>query len=197
MVERRVGLRHAGQWHDSPSFRSEHIMTDTIQPVHAKTHHFRGLRSRHREEPLSPDMKRFDIFLVDTGWNSAVAKMVRSQLPILYEYQKQDTLYILTPEQSVQMLKKAPEAIGHDPIIVVYDLYVEHPGEATNYRGFRLNLGLIRNPEQALARLKEFLRFVACHRTARCLQSEIRRELHREGFRGMVKILREASTELL
>jgi hypothetical protein len=155
------------------------------------------LRSRAPEGALSPDMKRFDIFLIDTGWNTGVSKLVRSHLPQLYEYQRQDTLYILTPEQSVELMRHAPEVIGRDPIVAVYDHYAVHDGTHGNYRGFRLNLGLIRHPEQALLRLQEFIRFLALHRTAHCLQGEVQHELHREGLKGMVKILREASTEFL
>ena len=55
----------------------------------------------------------------------------------------------------------------------------------------------MRNPEQALARLQEFIRFVASNRTAEHLDREVRRELHREGVEGMIKLLRETSTELL
>lgn len=155
------------------------------------------LRSRPISGPVPSGAKRFDIFLIDTGWNVGVSKLVRSHLPLLAEYQRQDSLYLLTPEQSVQLLRLAPEVIGHDPIVVVYDRY--RPGErrSRNYHGFRLNLGLIRRPEQALLRLQEFVRFVALHRTARCLEFEVLRELHREGLDGMVKILREASTEFL
>jgi hypothetical protein len=58
-------------------------------------------------------------------------------------------------------------------------------------------LGLLKHPEQALARLQEFLRFVAINRAAVSLDRAIRRELYREGFDGMIKILREASTEFL
>ena len=65
------------------------------------------------------------------------------------------------------------------------------------YHGFRLNLGLIRHPEQAMARLLEFVRFVAMHRCAEHLDREVRRELHREGIEGIVKILRETSVEML
>ena len=66
------------------------------------------------------------------------------------------------------------------------------------YRGFRLNLGLIKNPEQALARLQEFLRFVAINRErrpsadARCAASFIAK-----GSMALIKILRETSTELI
>jgi hypothetical protein len=155
------------------------------------------LRSRPMQGPISRDMKRFDIFLIDSGWNVKVSQLVRSHLPLMYEYQRQDSLYILTHEQSIQLLKLAPDAIGHDPIVAVYDRYATSTTKACNYRGFRLNLGLFRHPEQALSRLHDFIRFIALHRTARRLDREIRRELHREGVDGMVKILREASNEFL
>ncbi len=161
------------------------------------------LRPRVREEPLTPDTPRFHIFLIDTGWNAPVSKVLREHLPLFREYHPQDPIYMLTREQSVQILKKAPEHIGKDPIVVVYDIYKPKgvkTREKANYHGFRLNLGIIRHPEQALARLQEFLKFIAKNRTAECLSCEVERELHREGLSNMVQLLREAgeaSLELL
>jgi hypothetical protein len=146
------------------------------------------------------DMKRFHIFLIDTGWNVAVSKIVRSHLPLIYEYQSQDSLYLLTHAQSVELLKRAPELIGHDPTVVVYDLYAPSEGKHGNYRGFRLNLGRFKKADQALSRLQEFVRFINIHRTAVHLDAEVRRQLHREGLHGIVKILgefSETSLELL
>jgi hypothetical protein len=156
-----------------------------------------NLRTRGTTEPLTAEMKRFDIFLIDTGWNAPVSKIVRSRLRHLFEYQMQDSLYELTPEQSAEVLKQDPALIGCDPTIVVYDRYGCSRSDAGNYCGFRLNLGLIRNAEHALARLQEFIRFIAINRTAERLDREVRRELHREGIEGIVKILRETSVEML
>jgi hypothetical protein len=142
------------------------------------------LRAKGSAEALSQGMKRFDIFLIDTGWNRPISKVVRSHLRLLYEYQMKDTLY-------------DPRLIGCDPSIVVYDIYGSGKANAGTYRGFRLNLGLLRHPEQALIRLQEFIRFLAANRTAERLDREIRRELHREGVDGMIKLLRETSSELL
>jgi hypothetical protein len=122
---------------------------------------------------------------------------VRSHLSMIFSFAKQDAFYLLSPEQSIEILRRAPHLIGHDPILLVYDLYAPPSRKSRGYRGFRLNLGLIKHPEQALARLQEFLRFVAVNRTAVPLDRAIRGELYREGIDGMVKILREASTELL
>jgi hypothetical protein len=111
--------------------------------------------------------------------------------------EKYDTFYILSCEQSLELIKRAPHLIGHDPIILVYDLHAPANRKSRGYRGFRLNLGLIKHPGQALARLQEFLRFMAINRSSARLDKSIGRELYREGLDGMVKILREASTELL
>jgi hypothetical protein len=159
-----------------------------------------NLRSRPLDRPPGPGEKRFHVFLIDTGWNGPVSKAVRQHLPLIYQFQSQDSLYLLSHEQSVEILKRAPELIGHDPTILVYDLYGSGRKESRNYRGFRLNLGLMRNPEQALARLQEFVRFALSHRSAECLDREVRREMHREGVDGVVKILREgleASIEMV
>jgi hypothetical protein len=155
------------------------------------------LRGRGLTGPLAPDMKRFDMFLIDTGWNHAISKTVRSHLRMLYEYQRHDSLYELTREQSIEILKRDPALIGCDPTIIVYDLYGSCDTHAGNYHGFRLNLGLLRNGEQAQARLQEFIRFITINRTAERLDREVRRELHREGIDGIVKLLRETSTDLL
>ena len=75
--------------------------------------------------------KRFDIFLIDTGWNQPVSKLVRSHLPTLHQYQKQDSLYILTTEQSVEILRREPALIGRDPTLLLYDL---HAAERAGHR---------------------------------------------------------------
>jgi hypothetical protein len=155
------------------------------------------LRFKVSEGPPDADAKRFDFFLIDTGWNSAVGKVVHSHLATMFKYEKHDSFYVLSPDQSIDLLRRVPRLIGHDPIILVYDLYAPPNRKARGFRGFRLNLGLIKRPEQAVARLQEFLRFVAINRTAVKLDREVRRELHREGIDGMIKILREASTEFI
>ena len=164
---------------------------------HPDHEHGLDLRFKPSDQPLDPNSKRFDLFLIDTGWNIAVAKLVRSRLATMFNIDRPDAFYVLTPEQSAELMKRSPHLIGHDPIILVYDLYAPPERQSRGYRGFRLNLGLIKHPEQALARLQEFLRFVALNRTAVPLDRAIRRELYREGLDGMIKILREASTELI
>ena len=154
------------------------------------------LSSRQPSESITPGALRFHIFLIDTGWNRPISEALRSQFPLFRSYQPKDALYILTQEQSVRVLKSAPDHIGLDPIILVYDLHApagakgEHVGK---YRGFRLNLGLFRNPQQALQRLQHFVRFIATHRTSDRLLADVRREMHQEGLENLVKIIGEAS----
>lgn len=158
------------------------------------------LRTRDAGPPPGRDSKRFNIFLVDTGWNAAVAKTVRLHLRALFDIGgvfEPDSLFELSPQQSAVIQGHDPALIGCDPTIIVYDLYGSHQASSRGYRGFRLNLGLMRHPEQALGRLQEFVRFVAIHRSTRRLDREIRRELHREGIEGLVKLLRETSVEML
>jgi hypothetical protein len=75
--------------------------------------------------------------------------LVRSQFPLFRAYHPADPLYILSQEQSVRVLQRAPEHIGLDPIIVVYDLRSpdrEKGESAPRYREFRRKLGLFKNP---------------------------------------------------
>jgi hypothetical protein len=165
--------------------------TETTPPVDL------DLRTERSTEPLSRDGKRFDIFLIDTGWNEPISKVVRSHLRMLAKYKMKDDLYELTPEQSAEIIKRDPTLIGRDPTIIFYDRYGPTRAKGGTYRGFRLNLGLMRQPQQALLRLQEIVRFVVIHHADEDLHREIRRELHREGFEGFMKLFREASLELL
>ena len=156
-----------------------------------------NLRGRGGED-APPESQRFNFFLIDTGWNEAISKMVHRHFPkLLHHHCGKDLLFVLTHDQSIEVLKSAPYEIGHDPIILVYDLYAPEKSEENRYRGFRLALGLIRHPEQAMGRLQEFIRFIVMHRHSTNLEHEIRRELHREGLEGMIKILRESTTEII
>jgi len=171
-------------------------MSDDPRPIEPPTAR-PSLRSGGGTDSPQTEGKRFDIFLIDTGWNSAVSQAVRDQVVHMARLHPSESIYVLSYKQSADLLKLDPAAIGYDPTILVYDLYAR-PGTSTGaYRGFRLNLGLMRHPEHALARLQEFARFVATRRTAERLDQEIRRELHREGFAGLIRLLRESSSELL
>ncbi len=171
-------------------------MSDDPRPIEPPTTR-PSLRSGGGTDSPQTEGKRFDIFLIDTGWNRAVSQAVREQVAHMARLHPSESIYVLSYEQSAELLNLDPAAIGYDPTILLYDLYAR-PGTGRGaYRGFRLNLGLMRHPEQALARLQEFARFIATKRDAEHLDREVRRELHREGFDGLVRLLRESSSELL
>ena len=107
------------------------------------------LRFRPTDEPIDPLAKRFDVFLIDTDWHHAVSKAVHSHLSLFFGIDNHDSFYILSRDQSVEIIKRAPHLIGHDPIILVYDVLAPGDRKSRGYHGFRLNLGLIKHPEQA------------------------------------------------
>jgi hypothetical protein len=156
------------------------------------------MRCKDSSHVLDENAQRFNFFLIDTGWNEGVSKLVHKHFPrLLHNHNPHDQLFILTPEQSVEVLRFAPYEIGHDPLVLVYDLYAPNKEAANSYKGFRLALGMLKHPEQAMVRLQEFFRFIVMHRHSTCLERDIRRELHREGIDGMIKVLREATPEIV
>jgi hypothetical protein len=59
----------------------------------------------------------------------------------------------------------------------------------TGFHGFRLYLGLLRTPRQALLALQSLARFLNTHRQSRNLEAEIRADLRREGLAGAIEII--------
>jgi len=78
--------------------------------------------------------------------------------------------------------------IGRDPIIAVHDMQALIKGGTSGFHGFRLSLGLLRTPEQALMGLQAFARFLVEHRHSSDLEADIRTRLRREGFAGAIEI---------
>lgn len=143
------------------------------------------------------DRARFHFFLIDSGWDGPVPELVRRNLDMITQYQQDDPLFVLTPAQSRQMLKKHPHLIGKDPILLARDLRAGHLHGDEEYHGFHLNLGMIRDPAQALEVLKTFLNFLARHRQSADIEKNIREQLHRDGLQGAIEVLRNGSETLV
>ena len=62
-------------------------------------------------------------------------------------------------------------------------------GGASGFHGFRLSLGLLRTPQQALMGLQAFVRFLVTHRRSTDLEADIRANLRREGLLGAIEII--------
>jgi hypothetical protein len=132
---------------------------------------------------------RFRIFIVDAGWNSAAHKVLVENFALLRGLQKEDPIYVLSKEQSIEFQRHHGTRIGRDPIIAVHDLAAMDKSGTTDFHGFRLSLGLLRTPQQALQGLQSFARFLVTHRQSMDLEADIRADLRREGLAGAIEII--------
>jgi len=132
---------------------------------------------------------RFRIFIIDSGWNSSAHKVLQENFGLIRELQKEDPIYVLSKDQSIEFMRHHQERIGREPIIAVHDLAAMDKSGTTDFHGFRLHLGLLRTPQQALLALQNFTRFLSTHRQSVDLEAEIRTDLRREGLAGAIEII--------
>ena len=142
-----------------------------------------------RETEESPSAPRFRIFIIDSGWDSPGHKVLQENFVLLRDFQKEDPIYVLGKERSIEYLSQHQERIGQDRIIAVHDLAAMGQSGTTDFHGFRLHLGLLRTPQQALLALQNFTRFLSTHRQSTDLEAEIRTDLRREGLAGAIEII--------
>jgi hypothetical protein len=67
-------------------------------------------------------------------------------------------------------------------------MHALNKGGTAGFHGFRLSLGLLRTPQQALMGLQAFARFLVEHRNSADLEADIRARLRREGLSGAIEI---------
>jgi hypothetical protein len=132
---------------------------------------------------------RFRIFIIDSGWNSPAHRVLQENFGILRELHKEDPIYVLSREQSIEFIRHHQDRIGREPLIAVHDLAAIRDSGTGDFHGFRLHLGLMRTPEQALLALQNFARFLSTHRQSVDLEAEIRADLRREGLAGAIEII--------
>lgn len=140
-------------------------------------------------QPIEAAAPRFQIFIIDSGWNSPARKVLHENFAMLRDLQKGDPIYVLSREKSIEFALGHPSLIGKGPAIVVHDLAALREGGTDRFHGFRLHLGLMRSEEQALLALQSFVTFLATHRRSVDLETDIRRELRREGIMGAIDII--------
>jgi hypothetical protein len=143
------------------------------------------------------ELPRFHFFIIDAGWKSVSATVIRENFQMIREFIGADRLYVLSREQSIAMIRKNPGLIGKDPVLLVHDLHAYKGPDSCDYHGFRLCLGVAKNSEQALSILQEFLRFVHSHRKSADIEKDIRKKLHREGLDGAIEVISERAKELI
>ena len=132
---------------------------------------------------------RFRIYIVDSGWNSPAHRVLIENFALIRDLQKDDPIYVLSREQSIEFQRRHGSRIGRDPIIAVHDMEALDQGGTKGFHGFRLVLGLLRTPQQALQGLQAFARFLATHRRSTDLEADIRADLRREGLMGAIEII--------
>jgi len=132
---------------------------------------------------------RFQIFIVDGGWNSPAHKVLHENFGMLRDLTKGNPIYVLSREKSIEFILSQPSLSGKGPAIIVHDLAALREGGTGSFHGFRLHLGIMHSEEQALLALQLFARFLATHRRSVDLEAEIRRDLRREGIIGAIEII--------
>jgi len=132
---------------------------------------------------------RFRIFIVDCGWNSPARRVLLDNFSLIRELQQDDPIYVLSREKSIDLARRYGSRIGRDPILAVHDMAALERDGTTGFHGFRLSLGLLRTPQQALLGLQSFVRFLVTHRRSPDLEADIRANLRREGLMGAIDIM--------
>jgi hypothetical protein len=149
----------------------------------------------HVRKPLRPrkykpsGTPRFRIFIIDSGWNSVVRRVLRHNFALIRRLHKEDPIYLLSRKKSTEFIHRHQSLIGRDPIIAVHDLVAMAWHGTAGFHGFHLHLGIQRTPREALVALQAFARFLATHRQSANLEADIRTALRREGIQGAVEIL--------
>jgi hypothetical protein len=107
---------------------------------------------------------RFRIFIIDSGWNSVARRVLRHNFALVHRLHKEDPIYLLSRKKSRDFIQRHRSLIGRDPIIAVHDLEAIQQDGNAGFHGFRLHLGILRTPRQALTALQAFARFLRMHR---------------------------------
>ena len=131
--------------------------------------------------------RRFEIYVIDSGWPTPAADVVRAALPLFTKYLSRHEVNVLTADQSEKFLHGHPQLLGKDPIVAVLDREAIRR-ESHDGIGVRLLLGRVRDEHRVLALLKMLLRIVNTPQLADDLPGSIRRFVHREGVAGAIEI---------
>ena len=142
---------------------------------------------------------RVRIFVIDSGWKSPSAQVVRDNFSMILSFQGRDPFYVLTRKQSRDIIRRNPVLAGKDPIILVRDLHQSQSqgNSGDEFHGFHLNLGLLHKPNQVLDALRQFLLFLTEHRGSVNIERDIREKLHRDGLAGTIEVIRAGAQEAM
>jgi hypothetical protein len=140
---------------------------------------------------------RFRIFVIDSGWNSIATKVLKANLDLFLDLNREEPTYFLGRDVSVALLRQHESLIGRDPIIIVHDMKALRERGSEGVHGLRLHLGLLQTEVQVLTGLQMFARFLRTHRSARNLEPEVRGKLMLEGMAGAIQIIGGAPQNIM
>jgi hypothetical protein len=132
---------------------------------------------------------RFRIFVIDSCWNSVASRVLKENLDLFLDLNREEPTYFLGRDVSVALLRQHESLIGRDPIIIVHDMQVIRERGSDGVHGLRLHLGLMQTEVQVLAGLKMFARFLRTNRAAKNLEAEVRGKLLLDGLAGAIQIV--------
>jgi hypothetical protein len=142
------------------------------------------------EKPGSVNRKRFDIFVIDVGWNSPVSESFRANLKVALPHQEHCNSYFLSAHQCFALSRLHPSLLGVEPSLIVIDREAYAARRAAGY-GFKLNLGLVRDIGAANNLVKWILAVLAEQKPGSDVTTPIRNLIHKEGMRGAFNIMAE------
>ena len=96
---------------------------------------------------------------MDSGWNSPAHKVLQENFGLIRDLQKEDPIYVLSKEQSIEFIRHHPDRIGREPTIAVHDLAAMGESGTTDFHGFRLHLGLYADATAGAAGVAELCPF--------------------------------------
>lgn len=134
---------------------------------------------------------RLDIFIIDSGWDSVAHRVLNNSMDLLKNYLKKHNLYVLSPEQSMQVLMAHSDLIGRDPILMVVDRLA---AKLNNPHGFgaRLILGHIHDEHRVDWLIKMFVKIVNTHFEALDIAYTFQQYNHKIGVKGAIDIIMES-----
>jgi hypothetical protein len=145
--------------------------------------------------PLGTPRRQLDIFFIPSMWKTEVSEAVEANLPIVSEMLQNHRFHILNEEQSRDYQKQHFSLVSAVPILIVIDREAAKLNLKTGY-GFRLCLGVVKNPETAVSLLKWGVQLALMPRVDHITKA-VRETGHRETFEGMINLLGEGTSHLV
>ena len=140
--------------------------------------------------PSQQAVSRFQLFIVNTGWQSDASEVIEENLENFKSLMGQIPVYALSKEQSRKVLLSDPDRIGTDPCLLLIDQHASGGQGANGYHGFRLSLGRATNKAEALEIFQTFTRFIVTHMTSTDIERQVRKRLQKEGFQSAFEVLK-------